>query len=147
MPGEVPSDDGGSGKTRCVSKTSARTAPRCRRQNDDVRKKVADFRKADTSVEACCFRWSRRSVYAQDYTRKCEVVSYVARQFQYVRSDDKVDVPGIKEGEMKDILLFDDPQKDEFIEIFKTPPIPPIEHLRGHALVRAHTFIGPTAAD
>ena len=28
---------------------------------------------------------------------------------------------------MKDILLFDDPQKDEFIEIFKTPPIPPIE--------------------
>ena len=24
---------------------------------------------------------------------------------------------------MKDILLFDDPQKDEFIEIFKTPPI------------------------
>lgn len=28
---------------------------------------------------------------------------------------------------MKDILLFDDPQKDEFIEHFKTPPIPPIE--------------------
>lgn len=28
---------------------------------------------------------------------------------------------------MKDILLFDDPQKDEFIDIFKTPPIPPIE--------------------
>lgn len=28
---------------------------------------------------------------------------------------------------MKDTLLFDDPQKDEFIEIFKTPPIPPIE--------------------
>lgn len=24
---------------------------------------------------------------------------------------------------MKDILIFDDPQKDEFIEIFKTPPI------------------------
>ena len=28
---------------------------------------------------------------------------------------------------MKDILLFDDPQTDEFIENFKTPPIPPIE--------------------
>ena len=28
---------------------------------------------------------------------------------------------------MKDILLLDDPQKDEFIEIFKTPPILPIE--------------------
>lgn len=28
---------------------------------------------------------------------------------------------------MKDMLLFDDPQKDEFIENFKMPPIPPIE--------------------
>ena len=28
---------------------------------------------------------------------------------------------------MKDILLYDDSQKDEFIEIFKTPPIPLIE--------------------
>lgn len=28
---------------------------------------------------------------------------------------------------MKDILIFDDPQKDEFIEIFKAPPIPLIE--------------------
>ena len=28
---------------------------------------------------------------------------------------------------MKDMLLFDDPQTDEFIENFKTPPIPPIE--------------------
>lgn len=28
---------------------------------------------------------------------------------------------------MKDILIFDDPQKDEFIEIFKTPPILQIE--------------------
>lgn len=27
---------------------------------------------------------------------------------------------------MKDILIFDDPQKDEFIESFKTPPISPI---------------------
>ena len=34
---------------------------------------------------------------------------------------------------MKDILLFDDPQKDEFIEYFKTPPISPIvlEKIRG----------------
>ena len=28
---------------------------------------------------------------------------------------------------MKDILLYDDSQKDEFIEYFKTPPILPIE--------------------
>ena len=28
---------------------------------------------------------------------------------------------------MKDILIIDDPQKDEFIEIFKAPPILPIE--------------------
>lgn len=28
---------------------------------------------------------------------------------------------------MKDILIVDDPQKDEFFEIFKTPPIPLIE--------------------
>jgi len=28
---------------------------------------------------------------------------------------------------MKDILIIDDPQKDEFIEIFKAPPIPLIE--------------------
>jgi len=28
---------------------------------------------------------------------------------------------------MKDILIIDDPQKDEFFEIFKTPPIPLIE--------------------
>lgn len=26
-----------------------------------------------------------------------------------------------------DMLIFDDSQKDEFIEIFKTPPIPPTE--------------------
>lgn len=34
---------------------------------------------------------------------------------------------------MKDILIIDDPQKDEFIEYFKTPPIPPIalEKIRG----------------
>ena len=34
---------------------------------------------------------------------------------------------------MKDILLYDDPQKDEFIEYFKTPPISPIalEKIRG----------------
>ena len=28
---------------------------------------------------------------------------------------------------MKDILIFDDPQKDAFIEFFKAPPIPLIE--------------------
>ena len=33
---------------------------------------------------------------------------------------------------MKDILIFDDPQKDEFIEIFKTPPIPPIVFKKIH---------------
>jgi len=45
---------------------------------------------------------------------------------------------------MKDILLLDDPQKDEFIEIFKTPPILPIEFKKirkrqGNAYILANT--------
>lgn len=43
---------------------------------------------------------------------------------------------------MKDILIFDDPQKDEFIEYFKTPPISPIalEKIRGR---QGNVYIHP----